>query len=108
MNKIVITLGEPAGIGPDLCVLLAEKYLTKNNPPKLLVEFFNEQKNINNINCFSDEGGVWEKSNISFNQNTLSLIFREKFSFRRGRVNCSLNDNGIWRWFGIQFSVNQN
>ncbi len=30
MNKIVITLGEPAGIGPDLCVLLAEKYLTKN------------------------------------------------------------------------------
>tara|TARA_B100001769_G_scaffold267699_1_gene255335 strand:+ start:111 stop:1088 length:978 start_codon:yes stop_codon:yes gene_type:complete len=30
LNKIVITLGEPAGIGPDLCVLLAEKYLTKN------------------------------------------------------------------------------
>ena len=30
MNKILITLGEPAGIGPDLCVLLAEKYLTRN------------------------------------------------------------------------------
>ena len=85
-----------------------EKYLTRNNPPKFTVEFFNEQKNINNINCFSDEGGVWEKSNISFNQNTLSLIFREKFNFRRGRVNCSLNDNGIWRWFGVQFSVDQN
>ena len=32
-----------------------EKYLTNNNPPKFLVEFFEEQKNINNINCFSDE-----------------------------------------------------
>ena len=30
MNKILITLGEPAGIGPDLCVMLAEKYLTRN------------------------------------------------------------------------------
>ena len=85
-----------------------EKYLTDNNPPKFLVEFFNEQKNINNINCFSDEGGNWEKSNINFNQNTLKLNFREKFNFRRGRVNCSLNDDGTWRWFGVQFSVKQN
>tara|TARA_X000000368_G_scaffold295594_1_gene235277 strand:+ start:4477 stop:5454 length:978 start_codon:yes stop_codon:yes gene_type:complete len=30
LNKILITLGEPAGIGPDLCVMLAEKYLTRN------------------------------------------------------------------------------
>ena len=30
MKKTLITLGEPAGIGPDLCVLLSEKYLTKN------------------------------------------------------------------------------
>ena len=86
-----------------------EKYLTKkNNPPQFLVEFFNEQENINNINCFSDEGDEWEKSNISFNQKTLNLNFREKFNFRRGRINCSLNDNGIWRWFGVQFSVKQN
>ena len=85
-----------------------DKYLTNNNPPKFLVEFFEEQKNVHNINCFSDEGNKWGKSNISFNQNFLSLNFREKFKFRRGRINCSLNDNGIWRWFGIQFSVNQN
>jgi len=32
-----------------------EKYLINNNPPKFLVEFFDEQKNIYNINCFSDE-----------------------------------------------------
>ena len=86
-----------------------EKYLTNNNnPPKFLVEFFDEQKNINNINCFSDEGDKWQKSNIYFSQNTLKLNFRDKFNFRRGRINCSLNDNGIWRWFGIQFSIKQN
>jgi len=86
-----------------------EKYLTNNNnPPKFLVEFFDEQKNINNINCFSDEGNKWEKSNVDFIQNTLKLNFREKFNFRRGRINCSLNDDGIWRWFGVQFSIQQN
>jgi len=86
-----------------------EKYLINDdNPPKFSVDFFDEQKNINNINCFSDEGSKWEKSNVIFNKNTLKLNFREKFNFRRGRVNCSLNDNGIWRWFGIQFSVQQN
>ena len=85
-----------------------EKYLTNNNPPKFSVEFFDEQKNLNNINCFSDEGNHWESSNIDFNHNTLTINFREKFLFRRGRVNCSLNDNGTWRWFGVQFSVKQN
>ena len=86
----------------------SEKYLINdNNPPKFMVEFFNEQKNIGNINCFSDEGDKWAKSNIDFNQNTLNLNFREKFNFRRGRINCSLNDNGIWRWFGVQFSIKQ-
>jgi peptidoglycan/xylan/chitin deacetylase (PgdA/CDA1 family) len=82
-----------------------DKYLTNNNPPKFLVKFFHEQKNINDINCFSDEGEGWGKSNINFNQSELNLNFREKFKFRRGRINCSLNDNGIWRWFGIQFSI---
>ena len=84
------------------------KYLTKNNPPKFYVEFFNEQKNLNNINCFSDEGNKWDKSNISFNKNILHINFRDQFLFRRGRINCSLNDNGIWRWFGVQFSVKLN
>jgi peptidoglycan/xylan/chitin deacetylase (PgdA/CDA1 family) len=86
----------------------AEKYLTDNNPPKFIVEFFDEQKNINNINCFSDEGNKWEKSSIDFNKKILSLNFRDKFYFRRGRINCSLNDDGIWRWFGVQFSIEQN
>jgi len=85
-----------------------EKYLIKsNNPPKFSVKFFNEQKNYRNINCFSDEGNKWEKSNIYFDKNILKINFREKFIFRRGRINCSLNDDGVWRWFGTQFSIEQ-
>jgi peptidoglycan/xylan/chitin deacetylase (PgdA/CDA1 family) len=85
-----------------------DKYLIKNNPPKFSVEFFKEQKNLDKVNCFSDEGNKWKNSNVSFNNNILKIDFKEKFIFRRGRINCSLNDNGIWRWFGIQFSVQQN
>ena len=89
-------------------LLPKEKYLTNNNPPQFSVEFFHEQKNLNNITCFSDEDNKWEKSDINLTKNILNINFRGKFLFRRGRVNCSLNDNGIWRWFGIQFSVKQN
>ena len=84
-----------------------QKYLVnKNNPPKFEVEFFSQQKNLNNINCYSDEGNKWEKSKIYFNKNILNINFRDKFLFRRGRINCSLNDNGTWRWFGVKLSVN--
>ena len=89
-------------------LLPTERYLTKkNNPPNFSVEFFNEQKNINNINCFSDEGDKWEKSNTTIEKAILTISFREKFNFRRGRINCSLNDDGVWRWFGTQFSIEQ-
>jgi len=83
-----------------------EKYINnKNNPPNFSVEFFKNQKNLKNINCFSDEGNKWEKSYTSLENNILKIKFRDKFLFRRGRINCSLNDDGIWRWFGVQFSV---
>jgi len=90
-------------------LLPINKYITnKNNPPSFSVQFFKNQNNINNINCFSNEGDEWKKSNIYINKNKLNIQFREKFIFRRGRINCSLNDEGIWRWFGVQFSINQN
>ena len=83
-----------------------EKKLTnENNPPEFEVEFFEDQKNLNNINCYSNEGNKWEKSNTNFLDNKLTIKFRDKFTPRRGRINCSLNDNGKWRWFGIQFVV---
>ena len=83
-----------------------EKKIGKNNnPPKLIIEFFKEQKNINNINCYSNDGGNWKKSKLIFNRQILTINFDEKFIPRRGRINCSLNDNGKWRWFGTQFTV---
>ncbi len=86
-----------------------EKYLSqKNNPPKFQVKFFREQKNLNNINCYSNEGNKWEKSKTNFSNYTLTIKFREPFIPRRGRINCSLNDNGKWRWFGIQFPIKEN
>ena len=76
-----------------------------NNPPELIVEFFDEQKNIKNINCYSNDGGEWKKSNLKFSSNFLTIIFEKPFVPRRGRINCSLNDNGKWRWFGTQFTI---
>ncbi|MEK9786994.1 MAG: polysaccharide deacetylase family protein [Candidatus Pelagibacter sp.] len=87
-------------------LLPVEKKLNKsNNPPSFSVEFFKDQKNIKNINCYSNEGNQWEKSNIIFNDTILNINFREAFLPRRGRINCSLNDDGKWRWFGTQFIV---
>ena len=87
---------------------LEKKIEKKNNPPDFQVEFFKEQKNIQNITCFSNEGNVWERSNIKINENILTIKFREPFKPRRGRINCSLNDNGKWRWFGTQFVIKEN
>ena len=89
-------------------IIPEDKLILNNNPPKMEIEFFKEQKNLSAINCFSDEGGSWNNSNIELIQNTLVVHFREKFNFRRGRINCSLNDNEGWRWFGSQFSINLN
>ena len=86
-----------------------DKLLTiNNNPPKMEVSFFKEQKNLELINCFSNEGNEWKKSEIKLINNKLIVNFRDKFLFRRGRINCSLNDNEGWRWFGTQFSIKEN
>jgi len=90
-------------------ILPEEKQLFENtNPPNFKVEFFKEQKNLSNINCYSNEGDVWEKSKTIFANNSLTIKFREPFKPRRGRINCSLNDNGKWRWFGVQFPIKEN
>ena len=40
--KIAITVGDPGGIGPDICVLMAEKYIKKYHivitDPQLLID----------------------------------------------------------------------
>ncbi len=87
---------------------LEKKLTKKTNPPKFKVEFFNEQKNLKNINCYSNEGNKWGKSKTSIAGQILTIEFREPFKPRRGRINCSLKENGKWRWFGIQFPIIQN
>ena len=100
------TLGETKGkisLKPD------DKFVSKKqNPPVIEIDFFDEQKNIQNINCFSNEGNEWRNSIMKFNNNNLQINFREKFTFRRGRVNCSIKEGDIWRWLGIQMSIELN
>ena len=83
-----------------------EKFLKKsNNPPEMYIDFFEDQKNLNLINCFSNEGGSWKDTEINLDKNRLVIFFSEKFNLRRGRINCSLNDTNGWRWLGTQFSI---
>ena len=84
-----------------------DKSLTQlNNPPVMYIDFFEEQKNLEMINCFSNEGGGWKNTDINYDNYRLNINFSEKFNFRRGRINCSLNDKEGWRWLGVQFSIN--
>ncbi len=78
------------------------KIIEDNNPPEMKVEFFDQQK-IDDISCFSNEGGEWDKSRLKIENNTLLILFRDKFKSRRGRINCSIKDDQGWRWFGVQF-----
>ena len=82
-----------------------KKLNNQNNPPKMIVEFFKKQKNIKNISCYSNDGGVWKKSDLNFKNNIMTINFEKPFIPRRGRINCSLNEDGKWRWFGTQFTI---
>ena len=85
-----------------------KKLSNKSNPPIFSVEFFKDQKNLDNISCYSNEGDQWEKSKIKLENKLLTIEFRGPFFPRRGRINCSLNDDGKWRWFGTQFTIKLN
>ena len=86
-----------------------DKFISKiQNPPTIEIDFFENQKNIKNLNCFSNEGNEWRNSILKFENKTLFINFREEFTFRRGRVNCSIKDGDNWRWLGIQMSVDVN
>ena len=81
--------------------------LDSKNPPKVKIEFYKNIKNLDNINCFSNEGNRWRNSNISFlEEHILEIKIDEKFIGERGRINCSLKEsNGYWRWLGVQFVI---
>ena len=80
-------------------LLPEDKFLLKsNNPPSMIIEFFNEQKNINSINCFSNEGGDWKKSKLKYFENKIEVLFEEKFIPRRGKliVLCKMRTANGW------------
>ncbi len=85
-----------------------KKLNNQTNPPSVTVEFFKDQKNLKNITCYSNDGGNWKKTDLTFKNNLININLNEKFIPRRGRINCSLNDKGKWRWFGAQFTIVSN
>ncbi len=87
-----------------------DKYLVQSkNPPKVKVEFYENIKNLNQINCFSNEGNKWRNSKISFvKKDILEIDISEKFIGERGRINCSLKESGgYWRWLGVQYVISE-
>jgi peptidoglycan/xylan/chitin deacetylase (PgdA/CDA1 family) len=84
------------------------RYLKQDeNPPDIKIKFFDNLINIKNINCYSNEGNIWRKSDIQFiSDNELMIVLKEKFKSERGRINCSLwEKSGKWRWLGIQYVI---
>ena len=87
------------------------RYISENNnPPKVRIEFYENLKNLKNINCFSNEEDKWRNSKISFDGKfNLDITLEGKFVTERGRINCSLREsNNFYRWLGIQFVVKEN
>ena len=85
-----------------------ERYLLdEQNPPEVKITFFENQENLKNINCYSNDGNIWKKSNIKFiSKYELLILLNEKFKSERGRINCSLwVSEGRWRWLGIQYVI---
>ena len=46
-----------------------------NNPPKMHIEFFDKQKNLDIISCYSNEGDSWNKTNIKLILLSLLMFF---------------------------------
>ena len=89
-------------------IMPEEKYIQdSNNPPEVIIEFFEKSKNINLLNCYSNELNSWRKSEIEFlDDYKIKINLVGKFTTERGRINCSLRESdGSWRWLGVQFVV---
>ena len=83
--------------------------MDSKNPPQVKIEFYENIKNLNSVNCYSNEDNKWRKSEIAFiSNNVLQIYIKDKFVGERGRINCSLRDpSGFWRWLGIQFVLSE-
>ena len=81
-----------------------EKLLKINNPPNVEIEFVN---NVRGMKCFSNEGGKWGESEVTFlEDNWIRIILKDKFKSRRGKINCTLRlKDKSWGWFGRQYVI---
>ena len=89
-------------------IIPTEKYIKDtNNPPEVIVEFFKNTKNIESLNCYSNELDTWRKSEIEYlDKFKIKIKLVGKFITERGKINCSLRESdGSWRWLGMQFVV---
>jgi len=88
-------------------IIPENRYLKENdNPPEVKIKFFKDLINIKKINCYSNEGNIWRKSDIKFiNEDEIIILLKEKFKSERGRINCSLWEEEGWRWLGIQYVI---
>ncbi len=87
-----------------------DRYLLQSkNPPTVNIKFYENIKNLKQLNCFSNEGNKWQNSKILFKEESLLEIkIAEKFLGERGRINCSLRErDGFWRWLGIQYVISE-
>jgi len=85
-----------------------EKYITDvNNPPQVIIEFFDNLKNIKLLKCYSNEKNSWRESKLEYLKDfKIKINLVGKFTTERGRINCSLREpDGSWRWLGIQFVI---
>ena len=80
------------------------KLLNNNNPPNIEIEF---EDNVKNINCFTNEGGQWTKSEINFlDDNWIRILLKKEYKPRRGKINCTLKlPDNTWGWLGKQFVI---
>ena len=97
---------------PYKSIIPENRYLKKtDNPPEIKIKFFENLLNIKNVNCYSNEGNEWRKSNIEhISDYEIKILIKEKFITERGRINCSLQgdkngNSGKWRWLGIQYVI---
>jgi hypothetical protein len=87
-----------------------DKYIdNSNNPPKVIIDFIDNIKDLKKMNCYSNEENEWRKSKITFvTDSQVEIKLMGKFTTERGRINCSLRESdGSWRWLGMQFVVSE-
>ena len=83
--KIAITLGDPGGIGPDICVLMAERYIKKNyiiiTDPQLLIDSAKKLNKKVYINLLNDIDDTPKSGNCLINVLPIKLNKKNKLIF---------------------------